>query len=402
MGNLTGESHWLVVNARATYSGGSGNFVQDESVTGTDRFSNSQNQQIAVTGTGDRPVLTGDLNATLFPFSKLTVVNNSSVADTRMVGNNLFTDYNNATFSYATVNFQFLGIRLFTNATDVRYRFSRKFDIYGGFRYADRLIRSTEDTADAGTAFGGVSAQQSNHTTAGVAGINWMPVSGLRAHAETEIGTNDNPFTPVSQRAYQVLRARAQYGRKNATFGGSYQESYNNNSIEVTAYSSHARTYSGYGSWAIKARNSLDLSYTKLHMDTLGGIAFFAGAPRPVLNSNPDSLYVSNIHALNAGLRFGATRRVDLYVGYSLTKDTGDGRGSLAVQPTAAGQVFYNVQTFPLTYQTPVVRVSVRIAEKLRWNAGYQYYGYREEFGLLSANQNYRANTAYTSLTWAF
>jgi hypothetical protein len=111
---------------------------------------------------------------------------------------------------------------------------------------------------------------------------------------------------------------------------------------------------------------------------------------------------VSNLHAVNAGARFALKNYADLYLGYSITKDTGDGRASLAAQPTAAGQVFYNVQTFPLTFQSPLARVSVRLTDKLRWNAGWQYYGYREQFGVLGLNQGYRANTGYTSLLWAF
>ena len=82
--------------------------------------------------------------------------------------------------------------------------------------------------------------------------------------------------------------------------------------------------------------------------------------------------------------------------------DAGDGRGTLAPQASSVAQVFYNVQTFPLTYQTPLVRVSVKLTEKLRYNLGYQYYGYHEDFGVLSVNQNYRAHTGYTSLLWSF
>ena len=37
----------------------------------------------------------------------------------------------------------------------------------------------------------------------------------------------------------------------------------------------------------------------------------------------------------------------------------------------------------------------------MRWNAGYQYYGYRQEFNL-NPNLNYQANTGYTSLSFAF
>jgi hypothetical protein len=90
-------------------------------------------------------------------------------------------------------------------------------------------------------------------------------------------------------------------------------------------------------------------------------------------------------------------------VGYNITKDTGDGRASDSPQQTTpAGQLLYSVQTFPLTYQTPLLRLSVKLTAKLRYNIGYQYYGYHEEFGLLSVNQTYRAHTGYTSLLWSF
>jgi hypothetical protein len=403
MGNLIGEFRWIAVNARATYTGGTGDFVQDETAIGTDRFGASQNLQIAVNGTGNRPVLTGDLNVTLFPSSRLTVVNSSSVANTRMDGNNAFTQFSDATFQFSTIDFQFLGIRLFTNSTDLRYKFSRKFDAFGGFHYVDRQIRSIENAASGGLPLNGITAEQSNHTTAGVGGVNWLPFTGLRVHVEGEVGTNSNPFTPISLRNYQAIKARTQYRRKNTSFGASYQENYNNNSIVVTSYSSHARTYSGDASWTAKSGMSFDVSYSQLHLDTIGGIAFFAGSPFPSLISNLDSIYVSNIHALNAGVRLSILqKRADLFLGYNLTKDTGDGRNSLATQSTPAAQVFYNVQTFPLTYQTPLIKLSVRINERLRWNAGYQYYGYHEELGVLSEDQNYRANTGYTSLLWSF
>jgi len=56
-------------------------------------------------------------------------------------------------------------------------------------------------------------------------------------------------------------------------------------------------------------------------------------------------------------------------------------------------------QTFPLRYLSPQGRISLRINEKLRWNAGYQNYGYHEDF---SALQNYRAHTGYSSVLWSF
>jgi len=388
------------MNGRFTYAGGRGDFVQNEYAIGTDRFGNAQNVQTLVTGNGDRPVLSGNLNVTLFPASRLSFTNNTSVSDTRMTGNNVFEQFNNATFAAQQLNFQFFGVLLITNSTDLRYRISKKLDLFAGFRYSDRQIRSTEDATIPGYPFAGISAEQSNQLRAGVAGVNWTPIRDLRVHLEAEVGSNDRPFTPISPGNYHVIRSRVQFRKKHYTLGGGYLENYNNNSIVVTAYSSHARTYTASGSWNAKSWLSIDASYSKLHLDTIGGVAFFAGSPARL--TDQESIYISNIHAGNLGLRFPVTKRADFYVGYNITKDTGDGRGSSITQGTPAGQLLYSVQTFPLTYQTPLVRLSVRVTAKLRYNVGYQYYGYHEDFGLLSVNQSYRAHTGYTSLLWSF
>ena len=94
-------------------------------------------------------------------------------------------------------------------------------------------------------------------------------------------------------------------------------------------------------------------------------------------------------------------KRADLYLGYNITKDTGDGRSALAA-PGTVDALFYNVQTFPLNFQSPLVRLTIPITKKIKWNAGYQYYGYHEDFGLNSFLQNYHAHTGYTSVLWAF
>jgi hypothetical protein len=397
--NLAGDYKWIAMNGRFTYTAGRGDFIQNESATGIDRFSNPQNVQDIFTGNGDRPVISGDANFTLFPSSRLSLTNNTSVSNTRMTGNDSFEQFNNATFTAQTVNFQFLGVLLITNSTDIRYRFSKKFDVFAGYRYSDRQIRSIE-AGLSGSIFN-TTAQQSNQLRAGVAGVSWMPINDLRIHLETEVGSNDHPFAPISQKNYDVIRSRVQYRKKNYTLGGSYLESYNNNSILITAYSSHSRTYTGSGSWNAKSWLSVDASYSKLHLDTAGGLSFFAGSP--AMLQDTQSIFISNIHAGNLGLRFAVTPRADFYVGYNITKDTGDGRASDSLaQATPIGQLLYSVQTFPLTYQTPLVRISIKLTPKLRYNVGYQYYGYHEEFGVLDVNQNYRAHTGYTSLLWSF
>ena len=47
-------------------------------------------------------------------------------------------------------------------------------------------------------------------------------------------------------------------------------------------------------------------------------------------------------------------------------------------------------------------RISVRLNPKLRWNLGWQFYDYHEQFGLESFYQGYHANTGYTSVAFSF
>jgi hypothetical protein len=142
----------------------------------------------------------------------------------------------------------------------------------------------------------------------------------------------------------------------------------------------------------------------KLHLDTVSGLQFFAGGVRPQLQTGYSSFYISNIHAANLGARFAIAKRADVYLGYSITKDTGDGR-AVAVPTSVTDPIqalLSSVQTFPLTFQSPLLRVSFRISAKVRWNAAWQFYSYGEMFHILGYNQNFDAHTGYTSILWAF
>ena len=60
---------------------------------------------------------------------------------------------------------------------------------------------------------------------------------------------------------------------------------------------------------------------------------------------------------------------------------------------------------FPLKFQSPLARLSVKITNRIRWNVGYQYYGYHEDFFTgqdFTTDHAYRAHTGYTSVLWSF
>ncbi len=199
-----------------------------------------------------------------------------------------------------------------------------------------------------------------------------------------------------------------QYKVKNLTLSFQTHANYNVNSVSLSTYASHARNYSANASWMPRDWFSLDAGYSKLHLNTVGGIAYFSTGQ---FVQGQQSYFFSNIHAANLGVRFLLPRkRADLYLGYNHVQDTGDGRSNpfcnctltptlvVSVPPPvttpflAAPAAFLAAQTLPLAYRSPLARFSLKITERLRWNVGYQYYGY----------QNFRSHTGYSSVLWSF
>ncbi|HZQ52966.1 MAG TPA: hypothetical protein VFB14_12255 [Bryobacteraceae bacterium] len=389
------DSRWIDVNARFTYTAGVRAFLSNESAVGTNRFGALANQQIFTFGSARRPVTTGNLNVALLPASKLTFTSRTSLYNIRTDGDSTFLQFDNATKSADLLYFQFLRIRTVETDLDVQYRPWTWLDLYGTYGYSNRRIAASPQVAFAGST-PGAPYLQTNQLHSGAFGFRVRPLKSLTIATEGEVGRSDRPFTPRSPRDYTTLSGRIQYKWKSLQLTALSNSQYNTDSISLSSYSSHARTYSGSGSWSPRSWFSIDATYSKLHLDTLGGIAFFAG---PQFLTNQLSSYVSNVHSATLATRLGF-KRLDLYLGYSRVQDVGDGRSS-AISTIVGPRLpaFQTAQTFPLTFQSPSARLSVRLTEKLRWNAGYQYYGYDEVFW---HGENYLAHTGYTSILWSF
>jgi hypothetical protein len=402
---FTNRKHWAA-NARATYASSTGNFALNELSTGVSRFGAAANRDIVVSGNAARPSLAGDGNLSIFPTDRLSIVNHTGVSDTRIDGNSYYTEYDFGTGAPTVLNFQFLGVRTVSNATDIRFNARKWVGVYGGYTFSDRQITLRQGFSE--PAVPGVSGHsafpQENTLSAVSGGIRLQPIHPWTVNLEGEVGHVGGVLTPVSDRNYHTLNGRTQYRTKKIQLSANYREVYNENApLSFTTYSSRSRQTGASASWVINKWLSLDASYTKLHLDTVGGLQFFAGAVTPTLQTGYDSVFISNIHAANAGFRIAMTKRADLFLGYSITKDTGDGRSTAAPSgATGVASLLDSVQTFPLLYESPMARVSIRITPKIRWNAAYQYYGYNEQFQLFSYYENYHAVTGFTSLMWSF
>jgi hypothetical protein len=378
--HLTAERDWLAANGRFAYSGGRRDFTFEESATGLDHLGRARDRQIAVSGHGRRPVATAALTLSLFPNSRVTVSNHTAFHHVRMEGDNNYAEINNVTSRFSFLSFRYLGLRTFANQTDLNWRARKWLGLYSGYHYSTRRIRSREQTGEGESASVEL-VGQTNRIHSGLFGLRLQPTGPLSIRVQAEVGRADRPLFPISERNFHALGARVQYRTRRLLLGASSNASYNTNSVSLSAYSSHARTTSLDASWSARDWFWFDASYSKLDLDTMAGIAYFASGQ---LVTGDRSIYSSNLHSASLGVRFAVLRRADAYLGYSRTEDTGGSRAA---------------QTFPLTYDSPLARLSIRLHSKLRWNAGYQHYRYREDF---TAREDYRAHTGFTSVVWSF
>lgn len=389
------SSRFVSVSGRFNYTNGEGSYLASEIALGTSQFGALANQQIITSGDARRPVATGNLNVTVMPTSKLTVATQFSIYNVRTEGSSGYLQYDNATQSANLLYFQYLGIRTLAASTDAHYQFRKWLAFHAGYGYSDRRIGLSPQFAFAGST-SGVPYIQTSLLNSGTFGLRINPVKGLTASVDGEIGRANQPFTPKSDANYSTLAANIRYKLKNLQLSALTHSDYNLNSVTLSSYSSHARTYSASASWALGSKLSIDATLTKLHLDTLGGIAFFANSQ---FLPNEVSEYISNIYAGTLGVHYGF-HRLDLYLGYNHVQDVGDGRSSAVSTPVGPDlTAFQTAQTFPLRFLAPSGRASVRISERVRWNVGYQYFGYEETF---STGENYLAHTGYTSLLWSF
>ncbi|MCC6590886.1 MAG: hypothetical protein IT168_29620 [Bryobacterales bacterium] len=395
---LHDRKSWYSVGARFYYAGSRRTFTYDELSSGTDRLGNSRARQILVAGSGRRPLSYGTLTLSLFPSDRVTITNHTAFQQVQMDGDNLYREINNSTQGLSIFRFNYLGIRTFVNSTDATFQAQKWLSLYGGFHYSDRRIRSREAERIASStdteAF-----EQSNTLKSGLAGVRMSFLKSITFNLDGELGRADRPIFPLSDRNYHAVRSRLQYKTKSFVIGAGMRTFYNTNSISLFVHSSRSRNYNADLSWTPRHWFSLDTGYAKIHVDSATALSYFAAGQNI---TGDQSIYVSNLHTVNLGTRLSLRKRVDLYLGYSRVQDAGDGRATIDQPSGALGSqlsVFRAVQTFPLAYQSPLARFSLRLHQKVRWNVGYQFYNYDEKF---FNNQNYRAHTGYTSLLWSF
>ena len=114
----TASGSFFAIDARLTYAAAAETSCKTKPRRGIDRFGAAQNRQILVSGNGDWPGDDRRLQCHAASRAGSTSSTGTSVAsNTRMAGNILYRAVRQCEASpSAAVNFQFLGVRLMTNA----------------------------------------------------------------------------------------------------------------------------------------------------------------------------------------------------------------------------------------------------------------------------------------------
>jgi hypothetical protein len=433
--NLNKNRKLWAINARMTYNKGDNSMIYSENESGAAAIATTTpaypgsvacsncgvggpaNAATFMMGNARWPFTAGDVTFSLFPTSNLTIVNSTSAEANRYDGGGQMLQVSSVA---ATKNIYWLyhmGEGRVSDSLDSNYRLNKWLGLNAEYRYTDRWL--VNDLVRSGTTNSKDLNTLDDHMNTGTFGIRLRPAQPLSVNVDATVGRDSGAETPISPAHFHNIRARAEYRvQKRVRFAGTYRQIYNLNapvgySYTLNAaygappaayYASHSRDLSFNSSFTVNRNLSLDASYSKTHLDTLANLwAEIPSSPTLVVSERGYvSQYVSNVHTVSLMART-TLHRGTFYAGYNIARDTGDGRAvqNLGLQDPAASYLA-GLNTFPMTYQAPMARLSIKITEKMRWNGGWEFYRYNQKFAYFGYMPYYRAQTGYTSLSWAF
>ena len=423
------EKIWAT-NASLAYSKGNTQSVYSERMTGAaqaagtniptgdGRFLNGSNSGFGaqinaatyMPGAARQPFLSGDFSFSVFPTTKLTVTATTSVLSNRYdgTGNELRVLSNTNAVINRFYTFH-IGTGRVSSALDLNYRVNNWLGLHSEYRYTSRFIDNF--LVRTGTTNSRDFNSTRNHLNTGTFGVRLKPMRALSVNVDTTVGRDNGPLNPTSPANFHNIRARVDYRAKRLKLGGTYRQLYNLNAPyagpSLDYFASHSRDISGTASFQAKRYLSFDANYTRAHMDSLANI-FALLVPQGSTTINTvsargyQSQFISNLQTVSLMVR-ATVRRGTFYTGYNISRDTGDGRNQQALGLTnLAGAYTAAWSTFPMTYQSPMARLSIKLTPKTQWNFGWQLYRYHQQFAYFGYQPYYRAHTGYTSISYTF
>jgi hypothetical protein len=420
----------LDLTARIVHSSSNSNFAFLENETGTNfstRIGSGSGAQLGapnvlilgqynIPGNTNRPDTLFDFGATFLATDKLRISNTFRVETFEINGADVFNDF----FSVSrgtlvdTRSFSNLGVskitkyRKYQDTVEADYQFNKNYSIHFGYRYGSRrdeqILSGFALNTNAPVALTPEDVIETNHTNAFFGGFKARPANNWTIYFDAEHGTADNVFTRIGNYNYTNIRAKSRYApNRKINFNFAVITKDNANPSEIAGVSLtdfgvsiKSRTFTSAVNWIPTSKLSFSAGYNYNWVNSDAVVDYFFQVPPAASVEHPvgHSLYFmrNNFFYIDAVAQL--CPRVTLYASYRVNQD--NGQGSRLADPTGTPGTLIN--SYPMNYQSPEGRLSIKINRHIDWNLGYQYYNYNEHALVGPRPQNYHAHLPYTSL----
>ena len=397
----------LDFTGRYVYLSGTSRYSFFEQATGRQSNGNLAVPQTAsARGEAKRPSSIGDIGLTFLATSKFRISNSFRYDNFRINGEEPLVDVLRqrtvAGAPLATVTtVSFFGrttnYRRFLNTIEADYQFSPSYSVHAGYRFTDRhiVLASLDRTTTIATRDEAVD----NQTHSAIFGFKARPMKAWTIYFDGEHGDADSVFTRLANNDFTNFRVRNRVNvNDKLSFTVAFITKDNTNPADVITspnvpfgtpaealdVSVKSRHFTSSVDWTPNGMFSMSGGYTHMRVTSIAGILL------PISNQRRvgESQYYSrdNFFFFNAFLR--PTPRLTFYAGYHINRD--DGQGD-RVSPSNV----ILIDSYPMSFQSPEARVTLKLNRILDWNVGYTYYNYKDRFFPI---QNYHSHLPYTSL----
>jgi hypothetical protein len=428
----------LDLTGRFVYSGSKTEFDWTESATGRDFNTRITNIPGAIsppniltlgqwnfTGGANRPAARGDFGATYLVTEKFRLSNTFTFDSFRIGGSDFYAGVFSLTRRDGTggvtlrpggTSYRLTKFRKMSNLVEGDYQFNDRYSLHLGYRYGTNRVEEFAGGANLGNNGAPVSpiegALEENHTHAFIGGFRMRPVKTWTLFMNVERGVADHILTRIGQYDYTNFRVRSRYtpNRRLAlnlnliTRDNSNPSSIEGVSLEDFGVDVRSRVFSSTVDYTANPRLSFSGGYNYQWANTDAVVQYTFAAPPAAAPANGfytgHALYYMRNHFFHFDTVAQPFRRVTFFASYRINRDEGQG-DRVSNLP---GGLF--ISSYPMSYQSPEGRVSLRLNRRLDANFGYQYYNYNEskfrQVGYNVQPQNYHAHIPYASLRFYF
>ena len=135
-----------------------------------------------------------------------------------------------------------------------------------------------------------------------------------------------------------------------------------------------SRVFTTSVDWAANSDISLSTGYNYHWINSDAALEYFFNSVRHPQGS---SQFFTRNHFFFIDSVARLHPRITLYAAYRVNKD--NGQGDRLADPTGTPGTL--IASYPMSFQSPEGRLSIKINRRVDWNLGYQYYNYNEYAG---------------------